>query len=181
MVQYYTYIYKDPFRNMEAFYVGKGSGKRSYKHLQKTKRKLHFHNRVQKMLRESNKPEIEIINTTCEFAALWLEKVLIKAFGRKDLGTGALLNMTDGGENPPSSKGKKRPAQSKRMKENNPMKLIRVHSGTFKSGKDHLMFGKTGENSPNFGKQEVVTCHCGESGGVSNMKRYHLSNCKNII
>ena len=28
-------------------------------------------------------------------------------------------------------------------------------------------------------KQETITClHCGKEGGVSNMKRYHLDNCK---
>lgn len=29
------------------------------------------------------------------------------------------------------------------------------------------------------GPQQQLTCHCGKVGGVSNMRRYHLANCKN--
>jgi hypothetical protein len=28
------------------------------------------------------------------------------------------------------------------------------------------------------GPQQQLTCHCGKTGGESNMKRYHFSNCK---
>lgn len=102
MIQFYVYIYKNPLKNMESFYVGKGFDNRSHVHLRSynshTKSNPHFHRTLQKMLREGNHPEIEVINVTCEFAALWFEKVLIKAFGRRDLGTGTLLNLTDGGE-----------------------------------------------------------------------------------
>jgi hypothetical protein len=28
------------------------------------------------------------------------------------------------------------------------------------------------------GPQVLITCHCGKTGGTSNMKRYHFNNCK---
>ena len=43
-----------------------------------------------------------------EAEAFESEIALIDLFGRKDLGTGCLRNLTDGGENPPNHKGKKR-------------------------------------------------------------------------
>ena len=86
------------------------------------------------------------------------EKEFIALYGRRDLGTGTLVNLTDGGEgtlgyrhteeakekNRLASLGennawynKKRPDHTKRMQgENNPC-FGRV-------GKDHPMFGKTG-------------------------------------
>ena len=193
MIQYYTYIYKDPSKGMGPFYVGKGSGKRAYDHLKGNKYNPPLHYRIQKMLREGNTPEIEIINVTCENTAYRLEMFLIDQYGRKDLGRGTLLNMTNGGDNPPNQRGKKRPYKerssrrgikrpdvSKRMKENNPM--------TGKTGKNHPIFGmkrldvsehnKT--NPPNLGrKQEIISCpHCGKSGGKNAMTRWHFANCK---
>src|ERR1039458_1912084 len=133
MIQFYTYIYKDPSKNMESFYVGKGSGKRAYDHLKKIRGNPHFHYKVQKMLREGVQPKIEIYNMPDEKCAFDLEKILIKFYGRKDLDKGPLLNLTEGGDSGPNRSGKpgywlgkigprlgkKDPALSKRMKENN--------------------------------------------------------------
>jgi len=104
MTQYYTYIYFDSERNFEPFYVGKGSSGRYKEHLRHAENQQ-LDRRIKKMIRENDQPEIEIINTTNEFAAFWLEKVAIKAFGRRDLGLGPLLNHTDGGDSgPPMNK-----------------------------------------------------------------------------
>src|ERR1017187_5815872 len=99
MKQYYTYIYKDPLKNMEPFYIGKGCDSRSHHHLIGRYDTPYMNNKIQKMKREGNKPEIEIINVTCENTALRLEQFLISKYGRRDLGTGMSLNMTTGGEN----------------------------------------------------------------------------------
>lgn len=88
---FYTYIYREPCG--DPFYVGKGTGKRAFFEKNKT-----VEGRIRKLKSQGMSHDIEIINTTCEIAALWLERVLIKAFGRKDLGEGTLLNLTDGGE-----------------------------------------------------------------------------------
>jgi hypothetical protein len=96
---YYVYIYKDPSRNFEPFYIGKGHGTRSHGHL--TRKDRHpLTRRIQKMLREGIIPIIDIIQQPSEKEAFLAEINLISKFGRKDLNLGTLLNLTDGGEGP---------------------------------------------------------------------------------
>jgi len=56
--------------------------------------------------------------------------------------------------------------------------------------KTKMSLCKTGDKNPNYGKstwnkgrphpQKIIKCpHCSKEGGISNMKRYHLDNCKN--
>ena len=94
---FYTYIYYDPSRNNEPIYVGKGHNNRAWKHL--NRRDMHpFIQRLQKMKRNNIKPVIGLYAGFDEEFALFLEEELISKFGRKDLGIGFLLNLTDGGE-----------------------------------------------------------------------------------
>lgn len=86
MNQFYTYIYIDP-RNGEPFYVGKGKGDR----FRDSHENKQFNGRLRILKEQGLKPDIEIINTTCEFAALWLERVGIAAFGRKGSRKGTTL------------------------------------------------------------------------------------------
>jgi hypothetical protein len=75
----------------EPFYVGKGKDQRAYK---TTGRSKFWHNVV-------NKHGFEVIivkeNLTEEESFL-LEQKLVNEYGRKDLGTGILVNLTNGGE-----------------------------------------------------------------------------------
>lgn len=94
---YYVYVYFDPSKDLEPFYVGKGKGNRSHGHL--TRVDTHpFTHRIQKMARQGVIPIIERYEGLSEEAALSLEVALIAEIGRKDLGKGTLLNLTDGGE-----------------------------------------------------------------------------------
>jgi hypothetical protein len=97
IVSYYTYLYFDPSRN-EPIYIGKGCGKRLFKHLNR-KDNHPFTNRLKKMGREGVTP---IITKLCDGVdaelALLVEMEAISKFGRKDLLLGPLLNLTDGGE-----------------------------------------------------------------------------------
>lgn len=143
-------------------------------------------------------PTIEIIDALAEWHALFLEECLISIFGRKDKGTGSLLNMTDGGENPPSSKGKpgywrgktvpkdiveKRAERIKESWSNRPG----VWAGKTMSDEtkkkmslSHVGRKKSEEHKKNMRKpKEQTTCpFCHLTGGLGAMKRWHFENCK---
>lgn len=98
---FYTYIYRDPSRKdkkgfPEPIYVGKGQKRRVFKHL--TRSDTHpFTRRLQKMKQAGILPEIEIVQALDENHAFFMETCLIQIIGRKDLGQGPLLNLSDGG------------------------------------------------------------------------------------
>jgi len=96
MDNFYTYLYRD-----EAglpMYVGKGKGKRAWNHL-RSKRTCPIQNKLRKLQREGLSPQPEFLITGIdEEFALFVEEEFIRKYGRKDNGTGILLNLTDGGE-----------------------------------------------------------------------------------
>lgn len=89
----------------EPFYIGIGFGKTNYRAYQKTKtkRSVFWQNIVSKT---EYRVEILFENVSKEFA-MKKEIEFISLYGRKDLGTGTLVNMTIGGENPPALCGDK--------------------------------------------------------------------------
>jgi len=108
-VNFYVYIYRDPSRD-EPIYVGKGHGRRARSHLSR-KDNHPFVQRLHKMVREGIEPTIEIIDALDEDHAYFLESCLVDIIGRKDLGKGPLLNISDGGRGP--SKGAIRTAETR--------------------------------------------------------------------
>ena len=90
MSTYYTYAYlrsvdSNTSRAGTPYYIGKGTGNRMYE-----KHRVH---------RPKTKSNIVILETNLtEIGAFALERRMIKWYGRKDLGTGILLNLTEGGE-----------------------------------------------------------------------------------
>ena len=93
---FYTYIYYDPSRDNEPFYIGKGTNDRAWSHKHRTD--IHpFVQRLQFMKKNSIIPVIGLYAGIDEEFAFLLEEELIQKFGRKDLGLGPLLNLTDGG------------------------------------------------------------------------------------
>jgi hypothetical protein len=87
---FYTYLWLR--ENGTPYYVGKGHGNRAYAQ----------HDR------SSPPPTDRIVFYIAkdESEAFENEVALIWYYGRKDLGLGCLRNLTDGGENPPSWKGR---------------------------------------------------------------------------
>lgn len=96
-MSFYVYLYTCPVRN-EPIYVGKGTGPRWSKHLVR-KDKHPLTQRLQWMRKSGFEPQISFIceDVSEEFAML-CEMEAISKYGRKDLGLGPLLNLTDGGE-----------------------------------------------------------------------------------
>lgn len=91
MKKFYVYCHKNPITK-EIFYVGKGSGNRAFYMLSRGK---HWVNYVNKY----GIPIVEFIYENLDEAESFrLEMLLIEELGRKDLGTGLLVNSTNGGE-----------------------------------------------------------------------------------
>ena len=99
---FYVYVYRDPrpTKNRQAVYVGKGRGKRAWKHwLHGNKTNKSFNNWLAHIRRLSLSPVVEIVaQFESETVALDKERELIALFGRRDIGTGSLFNLTLGGQ-----------------------------------------------------------------------------------
>lgn len=112
---YYVYIYLDPrkpkFDNNEItfehepFYVGKGKGRRAWKHLERNKRdnNLLKINKIKRICDAGYIPKIIFLATDIdEESALLLEKETIRKIGTKwnidNIKRGPLTNQTSGGD-----------------------------------------------------------------------------------
>ncbi len=80
---FYTYLWLR--EDGTPYYVGKGSGNRAYVKSNHT-------------LYTPTKERIIIQDFECEEDSFFSEKFLISFYGRKDLGTGCLKNLTEGGD-----------------------------------------------------------------------------------
>ena len=102
MNTFYTYLWLR--EDGDPYYVGTGSGNRAF---------------VQRRHRFPPPPKERILvqEFPDEASAFAAEQFLINFYGREDLCTGTLLNLTDGGENPPPKKsGCKGPSLETRKK-----------------------------------------------------------------
>ena len=125
MYIYYVYAYINKKTGLP-YYIGKGRGKRAFS----------YHGRVSV---PKDKSKIIFLETNLsDIGAIALERRLIRWYGRKDINTGILLNMTDGGEGA-SGRIFKHTEESKRktslslkgrpMKESTKLLVSKVHKG----------------------------------------------------
>lgn len=180
-MEYYIYSYIDPITNLP-FYIGKGSGDRLNRHLRTAKSDYwhldsnkHKINKIRKILSLGLEPVIRIEESQLsENESFEMEKFYILKYGRSDIGTGILTNLSDGGEgqsgwDPPeeyrinmskSVSGSKNGMFGKKQKEETKDKIRKKAKGRkFKDEvKEKMSFNRTGEKNSFFGKK-----HSGES------------------
>lgn len=181
MTNYYVYAYLRT--NGTPYYIGKGKGVRAWKHYNDC---IHP---------PRNKSLIIIMeNNLTELGALALERRYINWYGRIDKKTGILRNRTDGGEGATGAiqSLEQRTKQSIKLR-GNTYNLGKKRSCESKERARLSMLGKnTGPQTPEqieraaapkrgmkYKNQYKLICpHCNLEGGSSNMKRYHMDNCK---
>jgi hypothetical protein len=99
---FYTYLYRDPrpSKNLQAIYAGKGQDRRAWVHWEKrVKHNPGFGHILAMLRRDGLTPVIEIVQEFADEAEAFFDEVrLIAEHGRRDLKTGTLFNLTDGGE-----------------------------------------------------------------------------------
>lgn len=99
---YYTYVLKNPLKENQPFYVGKGKGDRALRHIRACDWKEscsnpHKSNTIRQIKQAGLLPNIEIIPADSEEQAFLTEKQLIEKYGRRVDG-GLLTNICLGGE-----------------------------------------------------------------------------------
>ena len=179
--KFYVYIYRDPSRNFQEIYVGKGQDDRAYKHL--TRKDMHpFTQRLQKMGRDGVEPHIEIIHCNNEEVAFAAEVLSIKVLGRKDLGRGTLLNLTDGGEGTsgyiPSAETLQKMSDAQKGKSRS--LETRQKSSDANKGKPKSLETRAKMSDAKKGKlhPKSICPHCGKLSGPG---RWHFDNCKSRV
>jgi len=167
---YYVYAYLR--EDGTPYYIGKGVHKRAWK--QHRKNGMY-------VWTPKDKSRIVILKEhLTNQQAKELEIELIVKYGRKDIGTGILRNMTDGGEGLHNPSQEIRDKKSKSMigKNTNPKSLlhrkkisesmISVNREKMLNGTHHLL-------------NDIKCPHCEKIGQMTAMKRWHFDNCKNNI
>lgn len=93
---YRFYVYAWQYPDARPFYVGKGVNNRD---VEPKKHNPFFVRTVAKIRREGGEPRVVRWHKgLLEDDAFKLERAYIKLFGRRNIGTGVLCNLTDGGE-----------------------------------------------------------------------------------
>jgi hypothetical protein len=110
MKKYYTYAYLR--EDKTPYYIGKGTGKRCYQN----------DNRAGCSTPKDKSRILILKEFDDEFEAYKHEMYMISVLGRKDLGTGILRNLTDGGEGSTNRLGLKHTPEAR-------AKMSRAHKG----------------------------------------------------
>lgn len=149
---FYTYLYRDPTRNNEPIYIGKGKDNRAYDHL-KSKANKPLPNRIKKIREFGLEPIIEFLcKNVDEELAFFVEEEAISLYGRKDLGTGTLLNLTAGGDGVSNVSEETRKKLSAAAKG-------RVYDDAYKENMSKVMTGKKKTDTHNRNVSKALLGH----------------------
>lgn len=95
--EFYVYLWKDP-KDDTPRYVGKGKNNRAWDHAKPHGSNKRVRNMIRKRRQAGHNPQPILYHCVDEQHALQMEMFWIYMFGREDLGSGTLFNLTDGGE-----------------------------------------------------------------------------------
>lgn len=191
MNKFYVYQLRDP-RSELPFYIGKGFGRRAWCHIKEINYSYKSRT-IQKILREGYEVQVEILHDNLtEDSAFELEIQLISKYGRRDLRTGCLTNLTSGGEgvvgrvisekerenhrirqtaamsNPEVKKRHKAAVQAAMQRPETKARVSASSKGRIVSEKTRELnrVNSTGENNPMFGRR-------GDSSPISGRRNIH--------
>ena len=137
-MEYYTYAYLR--EDGSPYYIGKGKGSRAYAK----------HSRKRSNIPVPPKERILILkNNLTEEEAFKHEIYMIAVFGRKDLRTGILRNLTDGGD---GSSGSITWNTGLKMSDEHRKKLSLIHKGRKKSEEHKRKIGDAHRGRPSINK-----------------------------
>ena len=197
--RFYVYLYSYP--DGQPFYVGKGCGRRMRVHICDAKAGRNSDKWcvrvISKLLREGEKPIISVVqrNLTND-EAVSLEIELISKYGRRDLGTGVLVNCTDGGDGANNVTPEIRTKQTEVLLNSGVNYRYSKGSIPWNKGCKTSLETKEKQKLKKLGhkqkeetkikrsealtgyKHKIVKCpHCGIEGGATTMYRWHFNRC----
>jgi hypothetical protein len=154
---YYVYVYRHPV-TMLPFYVGKGKDSRMFKHLYETYENTENRKKyavIKNLLSHGILPVISrYAKNLDEETAYQIEEMLIQRWGRQGFEKNGLLTNICVGNRPPSSQGRILSEQA------------RHNLSQAKIGEKNPMYGRTGIESPRYGKPGQI----GENNGFYGKK-----------
>ena len=173
MNKFYTYVYLDTRKpglhsycglnnkrfvfDYEPFYIGKGCRNQINSHLYEkldtthNKFKVKVINKIKK--ETNNTPHVyKYKQNLSEKDSFSLERLMIRIIGRRNIVTGPLTNLTDGGEGPsnPSQETRRKMSKSKKGKKHTEETKRKMSASRI--GDKCYWFGKKGEGTPWYGK-----------------------------
>ena len=155
------YVYAFLREDTTPYYIGKGTGNRAWG--------------KRRRISPPTDSRISILFENLTETEAFTEEIrLIQFYGRKDLGTGILRNLTDGGEGASgcirsqdtldkmseAKSGENHPMYGKKATPETLAKQSAAKTGENnhmygKTGENNHMYGKTGENNPMYGKRHT--------------------------
>jgi len=155
---FYVYCLIDSKTNMP-FYIGKGHGNRMYNHeksVEKSKipnNNKYLFNKIKKIKNSGyNILYKKILENVDESTALKEEISQIKFFGRNNMGTGILCNLTDGGDGIKNLSDESRNKLKYKKSDSHRKKLSESHMGK-KLSEEHILNLKNRNYLWNIGKK----------------------------